>query len=169
MHGKLISNLKALADQRVDFIVVGGIGAAIHGCPVTTFDLDIVHERSAANIARLLQALDSVDAVYRMQPARRLRPSAEALAGAVHHLLMTRNGPLDVLGEIGRGHDFEELKASSEQIVFGGGPAIRVLSLEWIIRTKEEVGGQKDLATLALLRAALEEENKPASGDPDPE
>ena len=121
MHGRLIANLKALADQRVDFIVVGGVGAAIHGCPVTTFDLDIVHERSTANIVRLQEALESVDAVYRMQPSRRLRPSADALAGPGHHLLLTRNGPLDVLGEIGLGHDYVELEAFSEQVVLSGG------------------------------------------------
>lgn len=169
MHGRLIANLKALADQRVDFIVVGGVGAAIHGCPVTTFDLDIVHERSTANIVRLQEALDSLDAVYRMQPSRRLRPSADALAGPGHHLLLTRNGPLDVLGEIGLGHDYLELEAFSEQVVLGGGGAIRVLSLEWIIRTKEEVGGVKDLATLDLLRAALAQQKMRASGEPDAE
>jgi hypothetical protein len=91
------------------------------------------------------------------------------LAGAGHHLPVTRNGPLDVLGEIGLGHDFKELEASSEQLVLRGGQAIRFLSLEWIIRTKEEVGGPKDLATLDLLRAALAENRKRASGDPDPQ
>lgn len=136
---------------------------------MTTFDLDIVHERSVANIVRLQEALESVDAVYRMQPSRRLRPSAGALAGPGHHLLLTRNGPLDVLGEIGLGHDYVELESFSEQVVLSGGAAIRVLSLEWIIRTKEEVGGIMDLATLDLLPASLAQQEKHASGEPDAE
>lgn len=169
MHGRLLANLKALAENKVKFIVVGGIGAMLQGCPFSTLDLDIVHERSPDNIVRLMQALDSVDAVYRMQPARKLRPSAEALAGPGHHLLLTRNGPLDVLGQIGDGHGYVELESFSDQIILDGETPILVLSLEWIMRTKEEVGSAKDLASLDLLRAAIEEKNNPASGDPDPE
>jgi hypothetical protein len=169
MHGRLIGNLKALADHSVRFVVVGGIGAVLHGCPLSTFDLDVVHERSAGNIARLQKALESLDAVYRMQPGKRLRPSAEALAGPGHHLLLTRNGPMDVLGEIGLGHDYEELAASSEEIVVDESLKLLVLNLEWIIRTKEEAGAPKDLAALDLLRATLNERNKPASTEPDAE
>ncbi|MBA3976328.1 MAG: hypothetical protein C0504_19135 [Candidatus Solibacter sp.] len=110
-----------------------------------------------------------MDAVYRMQPGRRLRPSAEALAGAGHHLLLTRNGPMDVLGEIGLGHDYAELSAVSEKIVVDESLSLLVLNLEWIIRTKEEVGAPKDLAALDLLRATLNERNKHASGEPDAE
>ncbi len=32
--------LKILSKHKVDFIVVGGVCAAIHGAPVTTFDLE---------------------------------------------------------------------------------------------------------------------------------
>ncbi|MBE0660297.1 MAG: hypothetical protein IH602_21570 [Bryobacteraceae bacterium] len=169
MHGRLLANLKVLAEQKVKFAVVGGIGAMLQGCPLSTLDLDIVHERSPENIARLMQALDSVDAVYRTQPARKLRPSAEALSGPGHHLLLTRNGPLDVLGEIGDGHGYGELEAFSDEIILGGDTAVLVLRLEWIIRTKEEVGGVKDLATLDLLRASLAQQKKHASGEADSE
>jgi hypothetical protein len=38
--------LKILSKHNVDFIVVGGVCAVIHGAPVATFDLDMVHSRS---------------------------------------------------------------------------------------------------------------------------
>ena len=38
----MFAELKA---QAVDFIVVGGVGAVLHGAPVATFDLDLVHSR----------------------------------------------------------------------------------------------------------------------------
>jgi hypothetical protein len=41
----------------VDFIIVGGAAAVLHGAPVTTADLDIVPEQSDANVARLLGLL----------------------------------------------------------------------------------------------------------------
>jgi hypothetical protein len=37
--------LKILVSNEVDFIVIGGVCAVLHGAPVTTFDLDLVHSR----------------------------------------------------------------------------------------------------------------------------
>lgn len=42
--------LAALCDMGVEFIVVGGAAAVIHGAPVTTNDLDIVHRRTTENL-----------------------------------------------------------------------------------------------------------------------
>ncbi len=44
---------EVLSSHSVDFIVVGGISAVLNGAPVNTFDLDIVHSRDPANVARL--------------------------------------------------------------------------------------------------------------------
>ena len=41
--------LKALVRHEVAFIVVGGVSAVLHGAPVTTLDLDIVHSREIAD------------------------------------------------------------------------------------------------------------------------
>ena len=38
--------LRVLAEHDVSFLVVGGVCAVIHGAPVSTFDLDIIPERS---------------------------------------------------------------------------------------------------------------------------
>ncbi len=40
------SILDALVRHRVDFIVVGGVAAVLEGAPISTFDLDIVYNRS---------------------------------------------------------------------------------------------------------------------------
>ena len=37
--------LQTLVVHRVDFVVVGGICAVLHGAPIATFDLDLVHSR----------------------------------------------------------------------------------------------------------------------------
>jgi hypothetical protein len=60
--------LQELRDHRVDFIVVGGVAAVLEGVPVNTFDLDVVRFREPDNIGRLLAALDSLGAAYRMRP-----------------------------------------------------------------------------------------------------
>jgi len=137
--------------------VVGGVGAALHGAPVSTFDLDIVHSRAQANVDRLLVALESLEVVYRTQPERKLKPDRSHLASGSHQLLMTRFGPLDVMGTIGRRQDYDDLLPRSEEMAVGGGTIVRVLDLETLIATKEEMAGDKDLATLPILRRTLRE------------
>jgi hypothetical protein len=45
--------LRLLADHDVEFVVVGMTAGILHGAPVTTVDLDVVHRRSPENVARL--------------------------------------------------------------------------------------------------------------------
>jgi hypothetical protein len=151
--------LEVLARHHVDFVVVGGVAAVLAGAPISTFDLDIVHDRSATNVARLLNALTDLDARYRDLTGRVLRPEARALEGEGHHLLLTRCGPLDVLGRIGLGHGYQDLIADSTMRPLGE-LAVCVLGLEALIRTKIEAGRDKDRAVLPILRRTLAESSK---------
>jgi len=81
--------LRALREGGVEFILAGGVAAVLHGAPIQTFDVDIVHARGAANIMRLLAVLESLDAVFRAQPERRLKPSIEHVSGPGHLNLIT--------------------------------------------------------------------------------
>ena len=154
---RFLEILKLLTRYRVDFIVVGGVSAVLHGAPVTTFDLDVVHARDRENIARLLSALDELDAVYRIQPERRLRPAESHLASPGHQLLLTKFGPLDVLGMIGKSRTWEDLRAYTQTMEIEPDMVVRVLNLEMLIAVKEELGFPKDIAVLPVLRQALKE------------
>jgi hypothetical protein len=146
--------LASLHRHRVRFVVVGGVAAVIEGAPVATFDVDIVPDRSAANIPRLVAALRELGAHYRTRRDTRRPPDPGALAGDGHHLLMTRFGPLDVLGVVGAGRDFEQLLAHSSRRRLRGF-YVRVMDLETQIAVKQELGHQKDRAVLPLLRETL--------------
>lgn len=50
----LESLIRALTEHRVDFIVIGGVAATIHGSARLTQDLDVVYSRKPENIARLV-------------------------------------------------------------------------------------------------------------------
>jgi hypothetical protein len=149
--------LEALTARRVEFILVGGVGAALHGSPRQTFDVDVVQARDPANAERLMLALVDLDACHREHLPRRLAPRLQDLVLPGHHLLMTRFGPLDVLGTIGKGRGFEELRANATRVDLGRQLAVSVLDLETMIRIKEELGREKDLAGLPELRRLLEE------------
>ena len=152
--------LRVLTRHRVDFVIVGGVSAVLHGAPVTTFDLDVVHSRAGENIARLLSALQELDAVYRAQPDRQLRPGETHLASPGHQLLLTKFGPLDVLGMIGKSRTWEDLLGGTRTIEMEPGMVVRVLDLETLIAVKEELGFPKDTAMLPLLRQALKERSE---------
>jgi hypothetical protein len=151
--------LCALHGGGVDFLVVGGLAAVLAGAPVHTYDVDVVHSRDPANIARLLPVLESMDAIFRTQPERRLRPTAGHLASG-HVNLMTRYGPLDLLGTIGRDLAYQDLLPHSIEMDIGEGIRVRVLDLETLIAIKEELAGEKDRAMLPILRRTLEEKRK---------
>jgi hypothetical protein len=152
-----IAILHALVEHKVDFVVVGGVGAVLQGAPIMTFDLDIVHSTEAGNIERLMAALESLDAMYRMQPEREIRPQASHLLSAGHQLLITRHGPLDVLGAIGAGHTYGELIQKAIAIKIADGVAVPVLELSTLVTIKEETAGEKDQAVLPILRQTLRE------------
>jgi hypothetical protein len=156
--------LETLSRHRVDFIVVGGVGAVLQGAPLSTFDLDIVHARSDENIERLLSALADLEAYYRGRGEQRLVPQREALQSPGHQLLMTDAGPLDVLGAVGKGLSFDDLKDDTVTIALDAGFEILVLSLRALVRLKEDLARDKDRAALAVLRRTIEE-NERSGGD----
>jgi hypothetical protein len=155
-----LAALHALQEGGVKFAVVGGLAAILNGAPVNTFDLDIVPARDKENIGKLLLVLDRLDAVYRMQPAKRIKPNASHLSSPGHHNPITNCGPLDVLGTIGRGLSFEGLLPHSTEMEIGGRVRVRVLDLATIVVLKEELAGEKDLAVLPILRRTLEEKRR---------
>jgi predicted nucleotidyltransferase len=157
---KLIATLRALQEGGVEFILVGGLAAVLHGAPVDTFDIDVVHSRDAGNVARLQPVLEALDAVFRMQPERRLKPNASHLASTGHLNLITRYGPLDLLGTIGSDLGYRELLPHSVELEISADLRIQVLNLETLIALKEQLAGEKDRAVLPILRRTLEEKRK---------
>jgi len=148
--------LRLLAENEVEFIVVGMAAGILHGAPVTTVDLDLVHRRTRDNVGRLLRVLSDLDATYRHDP-RRLRPGESHLIGPGHQLLATTYGDLDCLGTIDEDRGYDELLPLSVEMALGEGRTVRVLTLQALIELKERAGRPKDLAALPVLRATLDE------------
>lgn len=156
-EGRLLDVLRKLEQSKAEFIIVGGVAAVLNGAPVHTFDIDIVYSASARNIERLLVALASLDATFRIQPERRLRPQASHLAGQGHLNLLTSGGPLDLLGRIGQGLGYDDLLSHCFDMEIAERVRVKVLDLETLISIKEQLGHDKDLATLSILRQTLRE------------
>jgi hypothetical protein len=148
--------LRLLAENEVEFVVVGMTAGILQGAPVTTVDLDLVHQRSPENVERLLRVLADLGATYR-HDSRGLRPAESHLVGPGHSLLTTRLGDLDCLGSIDQDRRYEDLIPQTVEIGIGEGRTVRVLTLPALIEAKERAGRPKDLAALPVLRATLDE------------
>jgi len=148
--------LASLAASGTEFLLVGGLAAVAQGATFATFDVDVVHRRTVENVDRLLAFLATVDGQYRGRPAGQvLRPAREALLGTGHHLLSTTLGPLDVLGAIEGGRDFDSLLPESVTIQIGGN-AVHVVRLETLADLKRGSTSAKDRLVLEIIEALLD-------------
>jgi hypothetical protein len=126
-----IEILKALAEAEVEFIVAGGVAAVALGTPINTMDLEVVPNAVPENVRRLPGALAGLDVRY-----------------------------LDVFGTIGTGLTYADLLPHTVEIELAPGLRCRVLDLETQIAIKEEIGAEKDLAMLPILRRTLAESRR---------
>ena len=146
--------LEGLIAADVKFILVGGLAAVVQGAPVTTMDIDIVHERSRENISKLLAFLRSVEAVHRRPDNQIMEPKKQDISGPGHALFTTRLGPLDVLGAIEGERTYEDLIAHAVNITFRG-CSIHVLDLKTLAELKRESRNPEDKLRLAVLEETL--------------
>jgi hypothetical protein len=161
MHeGKLIATFRGLCKRDIHFIIVGDLAATLHGATGQTYDVSLVYSLEPANIERLLSSLQEIETVFRIQPERRLQPTASHLAAGGHLNLLTSLGPLDLLGSIGQGLGYSDLLPLSDEMAIGEGVSVRVLNLETLISVKEQLGSEKDFAVLPILRQTLRELKK---------
>lgn len=157
MSPSFLTILVALQRHGVEFAVVGGVAAVLHGAPVTTFNLDALIRVSDENADRLLAALRELNASYRGHSPP-LLPAREDILAGKHLLLMTDAGPLDILSFIGRQERYEDLCDSFETVALDGA-AFAILGLDELIRQKRELGRDKDLPALRLLEAVKREQD----------
>jgi len=146
--------LEGLIKTEIKFILVGGLAAVVQGAPVTTMDVDIVHNQSSGNISELFAFLKSIDAFYRRPDDKVIEPKEEDFSRMGHALFTTRLGPLDVLAVIEEGKTYEDLLEHTLEIEFRG-HTIRVLDLKMLIELKRTSKDLKDKQRLPVLEETL--------------
>lgn len=99
-------------------------------------------------------------AYYREHEDWKPEPDVKLLLGRGHHLPQTAEGSIDILSFVTGDREYPELLAESEEFTLADGAVVRVVTLEMLIRSKEEMGRDRDRTVLPILRAALEERRK---------
>ena len=148
--------LKVLCKAGVDFVLIGGVAATVHGSAHLTYDLDICYDQSSLNLERLVEALGPY------HPRLRGAPSdlpfffdTQTLSHGMNFTLTTDLGDLDLFGEVLGIGPYTAVKALSHSAnLFGHSCA--VLSLQGLIQSKRACGRSKDLLVLPELEALSE-------------
>lgn len=145
--------LERLCDSDIEFVVVGGFAAMLHGSALITRDLDICAVVSDATVGQLRATLKDLNPTHRFTPQRLNFLAVPAPGGELKNLYFeTELGPVDVLGSILGVGDYAAVKSRAVEIdVFGR--KCRLISLEDLIAAKEAFGRDKDKLAAKELRA----------------
>jgi len=150
--------LRALERHRVRYVLIGGIGATLHGSPLPTRDADICPALDGANLESLASALREMGAKIRTADAPEGLPFACDAAFLRQMKLLnltTRFGDLDLSFEPSGTGGYADLSARSVEYDLGEGLVVPVAALEDIIRSKEAADREKDRQALPTLRLLL--------------
>ena len=146
--------LRTLHRHRVEFVLIGGMAATLHGSDVVTFDLDVSPRSTKDSLDRLASALRELDSVLRVvgEPGGVAFDAHAELLERTHVLnLVTRAGDLDIVVRLAGTAGYDDLARDAVAISVSGVP-ILVASLPDVIRSKEAANREKDRAVLPALK-----------------
>lgn len=148
--------LKSLTNEKVDFVVVGGLAISAHSTGYITTDLDFCYLRTRENLKRIVAALAPFEPRFRHFPENLPFVWDErTLQNGTNFTLVTTIGDIDLLGEVAGIGDYEAVeKESLVDTLYGC--EVRILTVEGLIKAKRAAGRAKDLLVLPELEAIKE-------------
>jgi hypothetical protein len=152
----LLKLLQRLDSAGIDFVLVGGYAAMLHGSNLLTRDLDVCAVLSPDVIAKLRDAFRDLHPVHRQShPQLSFLDAPEAGVALNNLYLKTDLGVLDLFGRITGVGDYARVARDAIEIELFG-RRVRAISLDDLITAKEALGRDKDLIAAKELRAVRE-------------
>lgn len=131
--------LRVLNRHGVEFVVVGGVAAQLHGWRSATLDLDISVSIKDGNVERLNAALATVGA-------------GEGKIGAFGTAFQTRYGRLEIVRRAHGVGQYTDWLVRAGAHEMEPGVTVLVADRDDILRSKEAAGREKDRAALPQMR-----------------
>lgn len=148
--------LRILEEEAVDFVVIGGLAAVLHGSTLPTQDVDILPLRDEENLDRLARALTRLGARIRTtgEPVEAKINGAFLQAMPTMLNLVTTHGDLDIAFDpAGPKTGFVEWNADATDVDIGDSLVVRLAALSDVIRSKAAANRPKDERALPYLES----------------
>lgn len=146
----LLSHLTA---HGVDFVVVGGIAAVLHGAERNTFDLDVCPAADQGNLDALARALTELSPLIRgVEEDVPFVPDGRSLRSLQILTLATSLGPLDVITSLEGWPPYASLRRRALRVDIGP-TTILVASIDDLLEMKRASARDKDRFDVEALEA----------------
>jgi hypothetical protein len=147
--------LRRLTARGVDYVLIGGIAAVLHGSSRNTFDLDICFATDPGNLEALGAVLVGLRARLRgVEEDVPFVPDAATLRKVQTLTLATDLGDFDVLSRPDGAPGYEALRRAADRYDVGDF-SVLVASVADLIAMKRAAGRDKDLLDVGELEAIL--------------
>lgn len=144
--------LKALTSQPIEFVLIGGLAAIVHGAGRSTYDVDVVYNRTPENFRLIVKALAPFRPYLRgVAPNLPFVLDERTLRNGLNFTLLTAIGGIDLLGEVAGG-TYRDLAPHARR-VRGFGCEFLAINLDKLIELKRFAGRAKDQEVIAELEA----------------
>ncbi|HEY5044502.1 MAG TPA: hypothetical protein VII53_01445 [Solirubrobacteraceae bacterium] len=155
---------RVLAEHGVDYLVIGGVAAQVHGRRRTTMDLDVTPAPDPENFKRLAAALVALDAHPVALGSSAPTPTAEQLRVApVVPPLSTRHGELHILNEVPGATAYAGMRTRALTTDLDG-ITMHIVGVDDLIRMKQTLGRPSDIEDIEALTTIARREAR--SADP---
>lgn len=146
---RFIRILKAFAEKRVEYTLIGGVAVILHGFPRLTEDIDILLKADVQNIEKLKNALEEV---FNDPSVKEIE-----LSDLKNYSILRYGAPdgfyIDLITHLGEAADYGNV--ASEKINVEG-VRIKVATAEALYRLKKESLRPKDQNDALFLKGKLE-------------
>lgn len=149
--------LSQLHDRHVDFVIVGGVAAALHGSSRVTFDLDLVPSLAEASWQAAVDLLWSLGARPRIpEPLERIREVEQVRRWQREKGMLALNfrspdGSTEVDLLVSESDRFESLRQSAIKVTIEQ-RTFFVASIDDLIAMKRQAARPQDLLDIAQLQ-----------------
>jgi len=141
--------LKAMDNEGVDYILIGGFAVILHGLPRFTMDMDFFMKMAEKNVQKLRKALYSI---FRDSDIEEITFDELAKYPVIRY--GTPNGfHIDIMAQLGEAATYEDLEYEVMEVQ---GQKIRVATAETLLKLKEGSIRPEDKGDALFLKELLQ-------------
>ena len=157
MASNFLEILSQLHDHHVEFVIVGGVAASLHGGSRVTFGLDVVPSLAQESWQAAVDLLWSLGARPRIpEPLDRIRDAEQVRRWRTEKGMLALNfrapdGSTEVDLLVGESDTFDALRQRAVKVTVGERTFL-VASIDDLIKMKQRAGRPQDLLDIAELQ-----------------